>query len=68
MTNAKHSCDGYHWNTCPDCGKKSYRTRKAARKMRRVYHPGDRQSAYECPYGNGWHYGHTPTYGRRGAA
>lgn len=46
---------------CPACGKKSYRTRKDAKKAARTFHPNDRMSAYQCRHedGLGWHFGHS---------
>ncbi|KRV48803.1 hypothetical protein AQ490_23325 [Wenjunlia vitaminophila] len=50
---------------CPECGKRCYASRTAARKAARVLYPGDAMCAYRCPSG-WWHYGHRAPYWRRG--
>lgn len=59
--------------TCGSCRKRTYRSRKTARRAARAIHPEDRMAAYECPtYPGRWHIGHTrphlrDTYRRRAA-
>jgi hypothetical protein len=38
---------------CPDCGKRRYRSKRAAREFARVTFPGARMRTYEC--GDFWH-------------
>lgn len=45
------------WTTCPLCGKRTYETRKDARRAAKQL-PGHHMSAYECA--QGWHLGHLP--------
>lgn len=47
------------YGTCPTCGKRSFPTRKAARKAIRSIGDGDHMSAYRCD--TSWHIGHLPT-------
>ena len=47
-----------HVGYCMDCGKLSYRSRKAARRAARAAHPGESLQAYEAHPGV-WHYGHS---------
>ena len=49
-----------HWTTCPDCGKRTYITRRDAKRACRNYLPGDHVNAYPSCDGNGWHAGHLP--------
>lgn len=68
MTNPK--TDRVHDNTrdvgtCPDCGKRRYVTRKAARRVARLVCPGEQVSVYRC--GDYFHFGHTPYIIARGA-
>lgn len=42
---------------CADCGKQTYRSRKAAKRASKIAHPGDVLHPYECTPGV-WHYGH----------
>lgn len=50
------------------CGKILYKSRKDAKRLARYRHPGKKGlSAYYCPYGNGWHYGHLPPGGHEQA-
>jgi hypothetical protein len=61
--------DAIAWHTCPDCGKRSYSSRKRARKVLRHIADSDHMSAYRCHYNSAlWHIGHTPTAVRRGHA
>lgn len=54
------SREHYTWTgSCPDCGKRSFTTRKAAKKAARRIGDGDHMSAYRC--GGYWHIGHLPT-------
>ena len=46
-----------YWTTCPLCGKRTYETRKDARRAAKQL-PGHHMSAYECA--QGWHIGHLP--------
>lgn len=50
---------------CADCGKKSFRSRKAARQMARRWELR-KLHVYRCPHGNGLHVGHIPTAVARG--
>lgn len=45
---------------CTRCRKKTWRSRKHARRMARRNHPDDHTlAAYSCPvHEGGWHYGH----------
>lgn len=43
---------------CPECGKRCYRSRKAAKQAMRELQSGDQMSVYPC--GEFWHFGHTP--------
>lgn len=54
------------WIACatPGCDKKSFATRKVARKVARMNHPEDVQPVYRC--GDRWHYGHLPERVRSG--
>ena len=45
------------WTTCTLCGKRTYETRKDARRAAKQL-PGHHLSAYECA--QGWHLGHLP--------
>lgn len=45
--------------TCRVCGKRSYPTRKAAKRERRDHLPNDLMRTYQCETGY-WHYGHLP--------
>lgn len=48
-----------HWWTTCACGKRSYPTRKAARRTYRSKHPDGGLNAYQCHLNPGvWHYGH----------
>jgi hypothetical protein len=54
---------------CPLCGKRRYRSRRAARRAARLLYPGDRLRAYRCC--GYWHIGHLrtrPTGGDHGRA
>lgn len=42
--------------TCPECGKQTFKTRKAAKRALNAIHPGSGMSVYPC--GDGYHYGH----------
>lgn len=48
------------WHPCPECGKRTYPSRKDARRVaRQIQGSGPRQSAYECAPDTGrWHTGH----------
>lgn len=55
-----------HWYTCPECGKRTFHTRKAAKAAirslkndgsRKDTRPSDIIVVYEC--GTGFHIGHT---------
>lgn len=50
--------------TCPTCGKRSFRSRKDARRAGRAAHPGAHLSEYRC--GDDWHYGNLPDAIRQG--
>lgn len=50
--------------TCPVCGKRSFKSRRDARRAARAIHPGEVLRAYKC--GEHWHVGHTPDWVRRG--
>ena len=50
--------------SCGTCGKRQFRTRKAARSTGRRLYPGQRLSQYEC--GDYWHIGHLPGAVRHG--
>lgn len=52
--------------TCPRCGKRSFTSRRNARRAARAIHPDTPLRAYRC--GQHWHYGHTPDWVRRGQA
>ena len=52
--------------TCRRCGKRSYLTRREAKKAARAIHPNVPLRAYQC--GQMWHYGHSPDWVRRGDA
>lgn len=41
---------------CPDCGKKRWGSRKAAKDFAKQQYPYDKLSAYQC--GDWWHIGH----------
>jgi hypothetical protein len=50
---------------CPACGKKIYKTKKAARRAAKIHHPHVSLSTYQCrsksplrPDPAPWHYGH----------
>jgi hypothetical protein len=49
---------------CSTCGKRRYRTRKAAKLALRKLNTSDSMSVYRC--GEFWHFGHTPWQVRRG--
>lgn len=51
--------------TCPNCGKRGYPNRDAAKRAARRSHPSERMSAYPCPLTPEgitprWHIGHLP--------
>ena len=48
---------GYHGD-CPDCGKRRYGTRKAAKGVARKAHAGENMIEYRC--GDYWHLAHAP--------
>ena len=48
------------WTTCQGCGKRTYETRRDAKKAARDYLPADHISAYTACSGVGWHAGHLP--------
>ncbi|SES04265.1 hypothetical protein [Streptomyces qinglanensis] len=50
--------------TCPTCGRKSYLTRREARRAARAIHPHTALRAYKC--GDHWHNGHTSAWRKRG--
>ena len=44
---------------CPECGKQTFRSRKAARRAAKTCLPHERLSAYPCPVNdNHFHFGH----------
>lgn len=48
--------------TCGPCGKRTYPTRKEARRVARAVHPDDQLASYECPAHLGlFHIGHPTT-------
>lgn len=49
---------GLDVGTCPTCLKKTWRTRKLAKRALQQAHPGSGLSVYPCPTRNGYHYGH----------
>lgn len=52
------------WHPCHHCQKRSYATRKAAKRVLRYLRDRDhgrRVYPYRCPAGDGWHVGHIPT-------
>lgn len=49
---------------CPVCGKRSYTSRRAARRAARALHPAAVLRAYRC--GQHWHVGHNPPWLKRG--
>ena len=56
-----------HWITCPHCPhhaggfKRSYQSRKAALRAKKVQHLDSSISAYRCPHDSElWHLGHLP--------
>lgn len=50
------------WSTCDACGKRSYESRKDARRVARRLSPGKgRVHAYRCRTTGLWHVGHVPT-------
>jgi hypothetical protein len=54
---------------CSICNKRSYRSRKDARRAAKTFHPGESQRTYECPARAGmWHYGHRPDWVTQGKA
>lgn len=53
-----------HGTRCPDCGKRRFNSRKAARKAARTIKPGEQMGVYRC--GDYWHFGHTPYVVARG--
>ena len=53
-----------HFGQCPDCGKLTYSTRRAAKTAARAAHPGTPMRVYQC--GDYWHYGNTPGWVKRG--
>lgn len=65
---AKRSADlTEDWVSCPGCGKRSYRTRRTARRVIRKNYPGEGgMRAYPCRMhgGLGFHIGHGPNLGR----
>lgn len=51
---------------CP-CGKRAYRSRKAARQKARNLYPESLMNVYKCPQvQDNWHMGHIPQDIRRG--
>jgi hypothetical protein len=48
------------WTTCQGCGKRTYETRRDAKKAARDYLPAHHISAYTACSGVGWHAGHLP--------
>jgi hypothetical protein len=51
--------DSDYVSWCPDCCKRIFAGRRAARKKAHQV-PGRRMHAYPCPAGRGWHLGHLP--------
>ena len=51
-------------STCPDCGKRTYLSRKDARRAMKRWGDTAGYNVYRC--GDGWHFGHKPTALRRG--
>lgn len=49
---------GLDIGTCPNCLKKCWRNKKAAKQALQNIHPAAGMSVYPCPHGNGYHYGH----------
>lgn len=47
-----------YMSSCPDCGKRLYASKQAAKRIVRVVDRGLRP--YRCPSGLGWHCGHLP--------
>lgn len=61
--------DTITYPTCV-CGKKTYRTRREARRVARTLYPSERMQTYRCDrgWGAGWHFGHAHGYERESAA
>ena len=59
--NAAHSVrePNQSYGACASCGKRSYKTRKAAKQVGRSLYPSAHLSAYRCVTG-WWHYGNIP--------
>lgn len=46
---------------CPDHGKRGYHSKKAAKRARRMHHPGQQMDEFPCEFRPGlWHLGHLP--------
>ncbi|WP_409186697.1 hypothetical protein F9C11_21650 [Amycolatopsis sp. VS8301801F10] len=52
-----YSDKAFTW--CTRCEKKTWPSRRAARRAAKRHHPGHVLNAYPCPHQHvGWHYGH----------
>lgn len=49
---------------CEVCGKRTFASRRAAKKAARFWFPGEALRAYQC--GEHWHIGHTPAWVKHG--
>jgi hypothetical protein len=50
---------------CGYCRKRTFASRKLARRTARILYPGERMSEFPCQGGgDGWHYGHHDQYAR----
>ena len=47
-------------HTCAGCGKRSYGSRRDAKTAMKRWGDSQGMSAYACPNGDGWHFGHKP--------
>ncbi|MDG9703738.1 hypothetical protein [Streptomyces sp. DH37] len=55
-------------DSCPDCGRRCYTSRKVAKRAARYLYPNRALRAYRCDGGRWWHFGATPDWVRRGEA
>lgn len=46
--------------TCPATGKRTWRSRRDAKKVAKRVNPGEHMSAFRCAGCDGWHLGHLP--------
>lgn len=58
-TNRTDGPNRQSWFRCPDCGKRTYTSRRDAKRVCTRARDGGKPSAYECEPGSGrWHSGH----------